>query len=148
MQSLRRLGHSAWRLPPARPHWQVHGVSTPFRCVCQTLAAFIVDRFVSAVRVACGREIFSLLREWLTVLYQGVRRGTRLPGQLLTLATGQPVSGSPKAPIRIQSVFRRALEDSMSLAEAKYVDIGVQGIQNSQIYQRAFTILSYSGSPD
>jgi two-component system OmpR family sensor kinase len=78
-------------------------------------------------------EMSGLARERLTVLRQGIERGRSLLDQLLTLAKAQSAADSPKSPISVQAIYRRVLEDLMPLAEAKQIDIGVEGTQDAEI---------------
>ncbi|GKS92165.1 two-component sensor histidine kinase [Acidovorax sp. SUPP2539] len=79
-------------------------------------------------------EMPDLARERLTVLRQGIERGRSLLDQLLTLAKAQSATGSPKSPASIQGIYRRVLEDLMPLAEAKHIDIGVEGTQDAEVW--------------
>ena len=79
-------------------------------------------------------EMSSLARERLTVLRQGIERGRSLLDQLLTLAKAQSATGSPKSPVSVQGIYRRVLEDLMPLAEAKHIDIGVEGTQDADVW--------------
>lgn len=78
-------------------------------------------------------EMSGLARERLTVLRQGIERGRSLLDQLLTLAKAQSAADSPKSPISVQAIYRRVLEELMPLAEAKQIDIGVEGTQDAEI---------------
>ncbi len=79
-------------------------------------------------------EMSELARERLTVLRQGIERGRSLLDQLLTLAKAQSAINLPKAPVSVQSIYRRVLEDLMPLAEAKDIDIGVEGTQDAEVW--------------
>lgn len=79
-------------------------------------------------------EMSGPARERLITLRQGIERGRNLLDQLLALARAQAASESPKSPTSIQSIYRRALEDLMPLAEAKRIDIGVEGAQDAQVW--------------
>ena len=79
-------------------------------------------------------EMPDLARERLTVLRQGIERGWSLLDQLLTLAKAQSATGSPKSPVSVQGIYRRVLEDLMPLAEAKHIDIGVEGTQDADVW--------------
>lgn len=72
-------------------------------------------------------EMSAQARERLTVLRKGIERGRGLLDQLLTLARAQSAPEQPDAPISVQHIYRRVLEDIMPLAEAKRIDIGVEG---------------------
>ena len=79
-------------------------------------------------------EMSGLARERLTVLRQGIERGRSLLDQLLTLAKAQSATDTPKSPVSVQSIYRRVLEDLMPLAEAKHIDIGVEGTQDAEVW--------------
>lgn len=79
-------------------------------------------------------EMSSQARERLVALRQGIDRGRSLLDQLLTLAKAQSASASPRSPVSIQGIYRRVLEDLMPLAEAKHIDIGVEGAQDAQVW--------------
>jgi two-component system OmpR family sensor kinase len=78
-------------------------------------------------------EMSVLARERLAALRRGIERGRNLLDQLLTLAKAQATPDLPKVPISVQRIFQRVLEDFMPLAEAKRIDIGVEGIQDAQV---------------
>lgn len=65
--------------------------------------------------------------ERLTVLRRGVERGRNLLDQLLTLARVQSAQTAPSASVSVLTIYRRVLEDLMPLAEARRIDIGVEG---------------------
>jgi len=88
---------------------------------------------LQAERLA-GAEMSNLARERLTVLRQGIERGRNLLDQLLTLAKAQSATDLPKSPVSIQAIYRRVLEDLMPLAEAKHIDIGVEGTQDAEVW--------------
>lgn len=71
--------------------------------------------------------------ERLSALRQGIERGRKLLDQLLTLARVQSVAEPPGAPVSVQGIYRRVLEDLMPLAEAKGIDIGVEGTLDAQV---------------
>ena len=79
-------------------------------------------------------EMSSVARERLTVLRQGIERGRSLLDQLLTLAKAQSATDLPKSPVSVQSIYRRVLEDLMPLAEAKHIDIGVEGALDAEVW--------------
>lgn len=88
---------------------------------------------LQAERVA-DAEMSNLARERLAVLRQGIERGRSLLNQLLTLAKAQSVTDLPRSPVSVQGVYRRVLEDLMPLAEAKHIDIGVEGMQDAEVW--------------
>ena len=63
----------------------------------------------------------------LAPLQRGIERGRQLIDQLLALTRAQTISQRPALPHSVHDVFRRVLEDLMPLAEAKKIDIGVEG---------------------
>ncbi|CAD6562449.1 Swarming motility regulation sensor protein RssA [Paraburkholderia kirstenboschensis] len=79
-------------------------------------------------------EMSGLARGRLTVLRQGIERGRSLLDQLLTLASAQSAADSPKSPVSVQRIYRRVLEDLMPLAEAKHIDIGVEGMEDAEVW--------------
>jgi two-component system OmpR family sensor kinase len=80
-------------------------------------------------------EMSGLARERLRALRKGIERGRSLLDQLLILARAQSSSAeSPKSPVSIQGICRRVLEDLMPLAEAKQIDIGVEGAQDARVW--------------
>ena len=79
-------------------------------------------------------EMSSLACERLAVLRQGIERGRSLLDQLLTLAKAQSATDLPRSPVSAQGIYRRVLEDLMPLAEAKHIDIGVEGTQDAEVW--------------
>lgn len=79
-------------------------------------------------------EMSDPARERLMVLRQGIERGRNLLDQLLTMAKAQSVAELPKAPVSVQGIYRRVLEDLMPLADARHIDIGVEGAQDAQVW--------------
>jgi two-component system OmpR family sensor kinase len=75
----------------------------------------------------------AVARERLTVLRGGIQRGRHLLDQLLTLASVHAGPTLPTAPVSVQSIYRRILEDVHPLTEAKHIDIGVVGDGDAQI---------------
>lgn len=88
---------------------------------------------LQAERLA-GADMSDVARERLAVLRQGIERGRSLVDQLLALAKAQAPTTPPPVPVSAQHVFRRVLEDLMPLAEAKHIDIGVEGAQDVEIW--------------
>jgi two-component system OmpR family sensor kinase len=78
-------------------------------------------------------ELAPPVRERLTVLQRGIERGRNLLDQLLTLARAQAAGSMPDAPVSLRAVFTRVLEDLMPLAEAKQIDIGVEGSEDARV---------------
>lgn len=73
-------------------------------------------------------------RERLTTLRQGIERSRNLLDQLLTFARAQSDAAGPQAPVLVQDIFRRVLEDLMPLAEAKQIDIGVDSAGDARLW--------------
>jgi two-component system OmpR family sensor kinase len=73
-------------------------------------------------------------RKRLADLRQGILRGRSLLDQLLALARAQSSAETPRAPVFIQGIYRRVLEDLMPMAEAKHIDIGVEGREDAQVW--------------
>jgi two-component system OmpR family sensor kinase len=78
-------------------------------------------------------EMSDLGRQRLATLRRGIERGRSLLDQLLTLAKIQTISDLPQAPISVQAIYRRVLEDLLPLADAKRIDIGVEGGCDAQV---------------
>ena len=78
-------------------------------------------------------EMPDLARERLATLQRGIERGRNLLDQLLTLAKAQATPDLPQSPVSVQDIYRRVLEDLMPLADAKRIDIGVEGKQDAQV---------------
>lgn len=79
-------------------------------------------------------EMSGTARERLAALRQGIERGRNLLDQLLALAkAAQSSTELPKTPVSVQDIFCRVLEDLMPLAEAKRIDVGVEGEQDAQV---------------
>ena len=83
-----------------------------------------------------------LARERLTTLRRGIERGRNLLDQLLTLAKAQAALDRPKSSVSVQHVYRRVLEDLMPLAEAKHIDIGVEGEQDAQLWVNELDVIA------
>lgn len=80
-------------------------------------------------------EMSTTARERLSSLRQGIERGRNLLDQLLTLARVQSPSEALPATeaVSVLSVYRRVLEDIMPLAEAKEIDVGVEGTDDALV---------------
>lgn len=70
----------------------------------------------------------------LATLRQGMDRGRNLLEQLLNLARAQSALRKPEQPVSVRNVYRRVLEDLLPLAEAKRIDIGVEGEQDALVW--------------
>lgn len=78
-------------------------------------------------------DMSKLAHDRLLALRRGIERSRSLLDQLLTLAKAQAAPDRPKATMSIQHTYRRVLEDLMPLAEAKKIDIGVEGRQDAWV---------------
>jgi two-component system OmpR family sensor kinase len=78
-------------------------------------------------------EMSALARDRLLALRRGIERSRSLLDQLLTLAKAQATLDRSKSFVSIQHIYRRVLEDLMPLAEAKKIDIGVEGRQDARV---------------
>ena len=65
--------------------------------------------------------------EALRAIFQGVRRGTRLVNQLLSLSTAEAGAQHPRPPVPVNLVdlVQRVLEEQAALAQAKDIDLGL-----------------------
>jgi two-component system OmpR family sensor kinase len=79
-------------------------------------------------------EMSDLAHARLLTLRRGIERGRSLLDQLLTLAKAQTVSNAPTSPVSVQQVYRRVLEDVLRLAQAKQIDIGIEGEQDATVW--------------
>ncbi|SBT07013.1 ATP-binding region, ATPase-like:Histidine kinase, HAMP region:Histidine kinase A, N-terminal [Candidatus Accumulibacter aalborgensis] len=79
-------------------------------------------------------DMSNLARGRLMTLRRGIERGRSLLDQLLTLARAQAALDRPKSFVSIQHLYRRVLEDLMPLAEARQIDIGVEGEQDARVW--------------
>lgn len=73
-------------------------------------------------------------RERLAALRQGIGRNRKLLDQLLGLARAQSSAEPPAAPLSVQRVYRGVLEELMPMAEARRIDIGVEGGQDASLW--------------
>lgn len=87
---------------------------------------------LQAERLAAA-DLNDAARERLAALRQGIARGRNLLDQLLTLARVQSASAAPAAPVSVQAACRRVIEDLMPLADAKRIDIGIEGTRDAQV---------------
>jgi len=78
-------------------------------------------------------EMPDAARTRLADLRRGIDRARKLLDQLLALARAQSDVEPPAAPVSIQGVYRRVLEDLMPMAEARHIDIGVEGADDALV---------------
>jgi two-component system OmpR family sensor kinase len=79
-------------------------------------------------------DMSELARERLMTLRRGIKRGRSLLDQLLTLAKAQAALDRPESSVSVQHIYRRVLEELMPLADAKHIDIGVEGMQDARVW--------------
>lgn len=79
-------------------------------------------------------ELSDPARERLNTLHRGIERSRTLLNQLLTLAKAQAMIERPKSSVSVRRVYRTVLEDLLPLAEAKQIDIGVEGEQDARLW--------------
>ena len=87
---------------------------------------------LQAERLA-GAEMSSNARTQVETLRQGITRSRTLLNQLLALARSQVETATPQAPVSVQRVYRRVLEDLMLMAEQKNIDIGITSHADLQL---------------
>ncbi|MER1941540.1 ATP-binding protein [Castellaniella sp. FW104-16D08] len=79
-------------------------------------------------------EMSVAARERLQTLQQGLERNQHLLTQLLALLRAQATIDTPGGPsTHIGEVLRKVLETTWPLAEAKHIDIGVSGAEDTKI---------------
>ena len=81
-------------------------------------------------------------QERLKPLRQGIERSRNLLDQLLALARAQSAPGNTAAPLSVTAVYRRVVEDLMPLAQAKDIDIGVQGEGDVEVLANELDIVT------
>ncbi|MCF7532983.1 ATP-binding protein [Pseudomonas petrae] len=80
--------------------------------------------------------------ERLKPLRRGIERGRKLIDQLLSLATAQSLTRSPTQMVSVRGVYRHVLEDLVSLAEARHLDIGIEGEQDVLVWMHEVDLLT------
>lgn len=80
--------------------------------------------------------------ERLQALRQGIERGRGMLEQLLALARAQTLNEPPATAVSVQTTYRRVLEDLMPLAQAKKIDIGVEGSQDAWVKANEIDLLT------
>lgn len=79
-------------------------------------------------------DLSAQAQERLRALRQGIERGRQLLDQLLSLARAQSDVRPPPARVSVHEVYRRVLEDLMPLAQARQIDIGVEGAPDVAVW--------------
>ncbi len=87
---------------------------------------------LQAERLA-NADMSELARERLKALRQGIERGRSLLNQLLDLAKAQAAIERPETSVSVLHVYRCALEDLMPLAQARQIDVGVEGERDARV---------------
>ena len=70
----------------------------------------------------------------VTVLRDGIRRNRHLLEQLLALARAQAPEQSPRQAHSAHHLYRRVIQELHVLAEAKQLDLGIDGEQDAPLY--------------
>jgi two-component system OmpR family sensor kinase len=78
-------------------------------------------------------EMSANAQERLSTLRQGITRGRIALEQMLALARAQDSATTTNTKISVHQVYRQVLEDLLPLAEAKSIDIGVEGNADAQV---------------
>lgn len=74
-----------------------------------------------------------LARDRLRLLRQGIERGRSLINQLLALAKAQAALERPTSSVSVLDIYRQVLADLLPLAEAKQIDMGIEGEQDARL---------------
>ncbi|MEB0040711.1 MULTISPECIES: ATP-binding protein [unclassified Pseudomonas] len=78
----------------------------------------------------------------LVLLRRGIERSRNLLDQLLTLAKAQTALDLPRSAVSVLGVYRHVLEDLLPLAEAKHIDIGVEGDLDVWVLVHEFDLIT------
>lgn len=81
-------------------------------------------------------------QERLDALRSGIDRGRQLLEQLLALAKAQSEPDAPRAALSVRQVYRRVLEDLLPLAEARRIDIGMEGTEDATVWTNEFDLVT------
>lgn len=81
-------------------------------------------------------------QERLDALRRGIERSRQLVEQLLTLAKAQSESDETPAALSVRHVYRRVLEHLLPLAEAKHIDIGMDGTEDTIVWTSEIDLLT------
>ncbi|WP_296446914.1 sensor histidine kinase [Rhodoferax sp. UBA5149] len=87
-------------------------------------------------------DMSDLARERLVTLRRGIERGRKLLDQLLTLAKAHATPEQPKSSVSVRHIYRHVLEDILPLAEAKHIDIGIEGEQDAQLWVNELDLMA------
>ena len=80
-------------------------------------------------------------QERLDALRRGIERGHQLLEQLLALAKAQSAPDASTSALSVRQVYRTVLEDLIPLAEARRIDIGMEGTQDATVWSNAFDLV-------
>lgn len=81
-------------------------------------------------------------QERLGALRRGIERGHQLLEQLLSLAKAQSEPGASRSALSVWQVYRRVLEDFLPLAEARHIDIGLEGNEDATVWASELDLLT------
>ena len=81
-------------------------------------------------------------QERLDALRRGIERGRQLLEQLLALAKAQSAPDASTSALSVRQVYRTVLEDLIPLAEARRIDIGMEGTQDATVWTNAFDLVT------
>ena len=87
-------------------------------------------------------EMSPLAHDRLLPLRRGIERGRQLLDQLLALAKAQSAPLPASSAVSVHGVYRRVLADLLPLAEAKHLDIGVEGEQDLQVLMHEVDLIT------
>ena len=79
-------------------------------------------------------------RERVQSLRQGIERERHLLEQLLALARAQAAPEAPRTTVSVQQVYRQVLEALLPVAEAKHIDIGIEGELDVRVVASEFDL--------
>ena len=72
-------------------------------------------------------------QERLAILRRGIERGRKLLEQLLAFSKAQLTQEPTARPVFVSHIYRQVLEELMPLAEAKGIDLGVEGDKDAAL---------------
>jgi len=81
-----------------------------------------------------------MARERVQALRQGIERERHLLEQLLSLARAQAAPAAPRTTVSVQQIYRQVLEALLPVAEAKHIDIGIEGELDVRVVASEFDL--------
>lgn len=81
-------------------------------------------------------------QERLDALRSGIDRGRQLLEQLLALAKAQSEPDASRSALSVRQVYRKVLEDLIPLAEARHIDIGMEGTEDATVWTNEFDLVT------